>query len=127
MMEHTDPLLAPAEPANAVRGQADFVFTFSYETYSDAVRRGMMRPPDRILASLMASPEVRRLLVANPFRWAPRVAATPVLDRDVRFPSSERMSLHRPVRLRRDDPTDVSRLGTEYALYDRSLMRAAQR
>lgn len=127
MMEHTDPLLAPAEPASTVRGQADFVFTFSYETYSDAVRRGMMRPPDRILASLMASPEVRRLLVANPFRWAPRVAATPVLDRDVRFPSSERMSLHRPVRLRRDDPTDVSRLGTEYALYDRSLRRAARR
>jgi teichuronic acid biosynthesis glycosyltransferase TuaH len=127
MIEHTDPLLAPAEPASTVRSQADFVFTFSYETYSDAVRRGMMRPPDRILASLMASPEVRRLLVANPFRWAPRVAATPVLDRDVRFPSSERMSLHRPVRLRRDDPIDVSRLGTEYALYDRSLRRAARR
>ena len=131
MIEHTEPGTARVEQAAgaraASRAAADFVFTFSYETYSDAVRRGMMRPPDRILSSLMRSPEVRRLLVANPFRWAPRVAATPLLDRDVRFPSSERMSLHRPTRVRRDDPTDVSRLDGEYALYDRSLLRAARR
>ena len=51
----------------------DFVFTFSFETYADAARRGMMRPPDRIVMSLMGSPQVDRLLVANPFRWMPRV------------------------------------------------------
>ena len=88
---------------------------------------GMMRPPDRILSSLMRSPEVRRLLVANPFRWMPRVAATPLLDRDVTFPSSQRMSLHRPVRMRRDDPTDVADIAAEYRSYDRSLLRAARR
>lgn len=117
----------PAQVGAGPRRAADFVFTFSYETYSDAVRRGMMRPPDRILASLMRSPEVRRLLVANPFRWLPRVAATPLLDRDVRFPPSGRMSLHRPVRMRRDDPTDVGALDAAYHGYDRSLLRAARR
>ena len=124
MIESIDPGTASVETGASSRTAADFVFTFSYETYSDAVRRGMMRPPDRILASLMRSSEVRRLLVANPFRWAPRVAATPFLDRDVRFPASTRMSLHRPTRMRRDDPTDVSGVAAEYARYDRSLRRA---
>jgi teichuronic acid biosynthesis glycosyltransferase TuaH len=127
MIDHPDPRTAPVQIEPGSRSAADFVFTFSYETYSDAVRRGMMRPPDRILASLMRSAEVHRLLVADPFRWLPRVAATPLLDRDVHFPSSERMSLHRPARLRRDDPTDVSRIATEYGLYDRSLQRASRR
>ncbi|MFD4422593.1 glycosyltransferase [Agromyces sp. NPDC058484] len=127
MIEHIDPGTAPVETGATARSTADFVFTFSYETYTDAVRRGMMRPPDRILSSLMHSTAVRRLLVANPFRWAPRVAATPLLDRDVRFPESSRMSLHHPVRLRRDDPTDVADLAEEYARYDRSLLRASRR
>ena len=127
MIESTDPGTAPVETGASSRTAADFVFTFSYETYSDAVRRGMMRPPDRILSSLMRSSEVRRLLVANPFRWGPRVAATPFLDRDVRFPESARMSLHRPTRMRRDDPTDISGVMAEYGRYDRSLRRAAMR
>lgn len=118
---------SPAGLRPAARRASDFVFTFSYETYSDAVRRGMMRPPDRILTSLMRSPDVRRLLVANPFRWFPRIAATPLLDRDTPFPSSGRMSLHRPVRLRRDDPTDVAAVAATYRAYDRSLQRAARR
>jgi len=127
MIDRADPRLAPMPSGFETRRAADFVFTFSYETYSDAVRRGMMRPPDRILASLMRSPEVRRLLVADPFRWLPRVVATPFLDRDVRFPSDPRMSLHRPVRLRRDDPTEISGIAAEYMAYDRSLARAARR
>lgn len=128
MSEQTDAASLPADlgPA-AARSAADFVFTFSYETWSDAVRRGMMRPPDRILASLMRSPEVRRLLVADPFRWLPRVAATPLLDRDAAFPGSSRMTLHRPSRLRRDDPTDPDGVAVEYRGYDRSLHRAARR
>lgn len=134
MSEHPDASYALSEDdpaADAGRGgtpvPSDFVFTFSYETYSDAVRRGMMRPPDRILSSLMRSPEVRRLLVADPFRWVPRVAASPILDRDVRFPADERVSYHRPARLRREDPVDVDGVATEYARYDRSLERAAAR
>ena len=129
MIDFTDPATARAaqDPEPVAASAADYVFTFSYETYTDAMRRGMMRPPDRILSSLMRSREVRRLLVVDPFRWAPRVAATPFLDRDVRFPSSERMSRHRPMRARRDDPTDVARLDAEYAAYDRSVLRAARR
>lgn len=127
MSEQTDTGSLPTELEGPPCRAADFVFTFSYETYSDAVRRGMMRPPDRILSSLMRSPEVRRLLVANPFRWLPRVAATPLLDRDVTFPSSPRMSLHRPVRMRRDDPTELAEIAAEYRSYDRSLLRAARR
>lgn len=127
MTEQTGTGSVPAQVGTGPRRAADFVFTFSYETYSDAVRRGMMRPPDRILASLMRSPEVRRLLVADPFRWLPRVAATPLLDRDVRFPPGRRMSLHRPVRMRRDDPTDLGAVDTAYRSYDRSLHRAARR
>jgi len=126
MIEHTDPGTAPAPIPAISRSAADFVFTFSYETYSDAVRRGMMRPPDRILASLMRSAEVRRLLVADPFRWFPRVAATPILDRDARFPADSLNSLHRPARWRRDDPTDVAAVAAEYVRYDRSLLRAAR-
>jgi glycosyltransferase involved in cell wall biosynthesis len=129
MSERVDTGAFPTDvgAASAPRSQADFVFTFSYETYSDAVRRGMMRPPDRILASLMRSPEVRRLLVANPYRWFPRIAATPLLDRDAPFPASGRMSLHRPTRVRRDDPTDVAAVAAAYRAYDRSLLRAARR
>ncbi|MBT2498940.1 glycosyltransferase [Agromyces sp. ISL-38] len=127
MIERSGPRASSVGPGSSSTNTADFVFTFSYETYSDAVRRGMMRPPDRILASLMRSPEVRRLLVANPFRWFPRVAATPLLDRDVRFPPGERMSLHHPARLRRDDPTDLPAVAAEYTVYDRSLARASRR
>ncbi|SFR72373.1 Glycosyl transferases group 1 [Agromyces sp. CF514] len=134
MSEHSDATYALSEDdgeADAARGRrgepTDFVFTFSYETYSDAVRRGMMRPPDRILSSLIRSPEVRRLLVADPFRWLPRVAASPVLDRDVRFPADDRVAYHRPTRLRRDDPVDLAGVAIEYARYDRSLERAADR
>src|SRR4029453_4754695 len=60
-------------------------------------------------------------------RWLPRVAATPLLDRDVTFPSSPRMSLHRPARMRRDDPTDGAGIPAGYRSYDRSLLRAARR
>ena len=35
------------EAAEAPRADDDVVFTFSFETYADAARRGMMRPPDR--------------------------------------------------------------------------------
>lgn len=105
----------------------DVVFTFSFETFADAVRRGMMRPPDRIVMSLMNSPHVDRLLVANPYRWTPRVLASVLLDRDARFPASDRMWLHSPMRMRRFDRLDPHDVRREYEDYDRSLRRAAQR
>lgn len=105
----------------------DFVFTFSFETYADAARRGMMRPPDRIVSSLMRSPHVGRMLVANPFRWLPRVVVSPVLDRDARFPSSDRVWLHSPTRGRRADRLDPVEVAAEYAAYGASLQRQSRR
>ena len=60
---------------------SDVVFTFTFETYSDAVERGMNRPPDRLLGTLLEHPRVDRLLVANPFRSAVNRAAKRLLGR----------------------------------------------
>lgn len=103
----------------------DFVFTFSYETWTDARRRGMMRPPDRIVSTLLDSPLVGGLLVANPWRSAPGAVARGILRRNEPFPTSARRGLHQPVRLSRADPLDVDALASEYRAYDRSLRRAA--
>jgi teichuronic acid biosynthesis glycosyltransferase TuaH len=117
-----------SNPAEATpRAEDDFVFTFSFETFADAARRGMMRPPDRIVMSLMRSPHVNRLLVANPYRWMPRVLAAPLIDRDVPFPASDRFQLHSPSRLRRSDRLDPAAVAQEYAQYDASLYRRAER
>lgn len=118
-----DRMVAPPTPGDA----DDVVFTFSFETYTDAVRRGMMRPPDRIAASLMSSPQVRRLLIANPFRWAPRVMAGPLLDRDARFPAVEDRWLLSPMRLRRSDRPEAAAVERAYAAYDAALARGAAR
>lgn len=107
--------------------QKDVVFTFSYETYADAVSRGMMRPPDQILSTLMRSDRVSGLLVANPFRWAPANAARSILHNDPVLPASPRRALHTPVRLRRADPVDVAGIRSEYTKYSDSLKGAATR
>ena len=66
MTSHT---AAPTQSSRSEpRAGEDYIFTFSYESYADASKRGMMRPPDRLVARLMTSPDVRRLLIADPFR-----------------------------------------------------------
>ncbi|QKJ20291.1 glycosyltransferase [Microbacterium hominis] len=126
-MSGAEPRVRPDEAAITPGAVDDVVFTFSFETYADAARRGMMRPPDRIVMSLMRSDKVGRMLVANPFRWMPRVLVSPLLDRDVRFPASERVWLHSPVRLRRTDRLEPAQVAREYADYDRALRRQALR
>lgn len=106
--------------------QHDVIFTFSYETWSDARWRGMMRPPDRILNTLMTSEEVGRLLVANPWRWWPTALARAMIGFTRPFPRNERQRLHSPLRSRRADPTDPIGLESVYSEYDRALRRAAQ-
>ncbi|QAY63966.1 glycosyltransferase [Xylanimonas allomyrinae] len=121
-----DPARNPThDPLGSPTG-TDVVFTFSYETWDDAVRRGMMRPPDRLLGTLLRSEEVRRLLVVNPWRSAPALAARRALRRDVPFPASPRARLHTPARLRRADPADVGLIEAQYVAYDRSVRRAAR-
>ncbi|MEV5071095.1 glycosyltransferase [Microbacterium sp. LMI12-1-1.1] len=126
-MTEADSRIRRRAAGRTAEGTDDFVFTFSFETYADAVRRGMMRPPDRIVSSLMRSPNVGRMVVANPFRWLPRVTMSPVLDRDARFPASDRIWLHSPARRRRADRLDPAEVAAEYAEYDASLRREAQR
>jgi teichuronic acid biosynthesis glycosyltransferase TuaH len=105
--------------------QRDVVFTFSYETWTDAVTRGMMRPPDRLLSRLIDSPAVDRLLVANPFRWLPSHTLRALAGSRSRFPANPRRVLHTPLRLRRADPEGLSAVERDYRAYDRSLERAS--
>ncbi|SMH27747.1 Glycosyltransferase involved in cell wall bisynthesis [Rathayibacter oskolensis] len=105
--------------------QRDVVFTFSYETYTDAAKRGMMRPPDRILHTLMESDEVGRLIVANPFRFLPTTLARRAAGREVPFPATPLRVLHTPMRMRRDDPLDIAGIEREYRAYDLELARLA--
>jgi glycosyltransferase involved in cell wall biosynthesis len=104
----------------------DHVFTFSYETYADAEQRGMMRPPDRILQTLMSSPRVGRLLVANPYRSFASEAARRVRGRDHGFSGAAHQMLVQPMRFSRADATSRRRLMAAYRRYDESLRRAAE-
>ncbi len=104
----------------------DVVFTFSYETYADAVHRGMMRPPDRILQTLMTSDAVDGLLVANPYRSVLSVLGRRLRRDDPVFPAAPRRRLVTPTRLRRADPPGKSIVRT-YRRYDASLRREAER
>lgn len=106
----------------------EVVFTFSYETWDDAVRRGMMRPPDRLAAALLADPAVSAVVVANPHRWLPTLLVRGLLRRDVPFPSDRRAHLARPWRLRdRADPVDPDAIAARYRAYGRTLGRVARR
>ena len=101
----------------------DVVFTFTFETWSDAVARGMARPPDRLALTLMHHPRVRRLVVANPPRNAVKRAARVTLRRDAAFPSGGQNWLASPVRLGPIDPTTVDGLQRQGAAYDGALRR----
>jgi len=109
-----------------VNASRDVVFTFSYETYADAVARGMMRPPDRILQTLLAADEVDGLLVANPFRSLPSVLARRLRGTEPHFPAAPRRALVTPTRLARTDPVDVGRIVRSYRRYDALLRERAR-
>jgi teichuronic acid biosynthesis glycosyltransferase TuaH len=116
--------LASADPG----GGHDVVFTFYGETWTNAVRREMYMPGDRLLVTLLNQPTVRSLLVANPYRsapiqWARRLAG----QRPAPFPDRSNVSLVEPRRLRRRDPTSIRALERAYAAYDHALEQAASR
>lgn len=124
MIPHAD---TPADALTETdrRPARDHVFTFSYETYNDAVQRGMMRPPDRILQTLMRSPRVRGLLVANPYRSYASTISRRLGGRQAAFPESPHRRLVQPVRLARADPTTPRRLVATMRRYDTALRDAA--
>lgn len=102
----------------------DVVFTFSYETLADARARGMMRPPDRILTSLVNRPDVSRVLVANPFRFvASALRRRPGAPE--RFGDTGEANVITPLRARRADPTGLEAIERTYRSYDRAIARAS--
>jgi glycosyltransferase involved in cell wall biosynthesis len=109
-------------------GGRDVVFTFYGETWTDAQDRAMYMAGDRLLLTLLDSPAVGKLVVANPYRSAPiRLARRLAGQRPAPFPDDPRRVLVEPRRLRRHDPTSVRALERVYAAYDRALERAASR
>ena len=109
-------------------GAPDVVFTFAFTSWSGAAARGFSFPEDRLASALPGHPRVRRVLVCDPFRGAPRKLARAVLRRpDTPFPASAVATHHAPLRLRRDDPVDLRAVERAYAAYERGIRRAARR
>lgn len=104
----------------------DVVFTFTFETWADAVARGMARPPDRLALTLLDHPEVRRVIVADPPRNAARRLAKRALGRGAApFPATAVRIHVSPVTWRAIDPVEVQNLERQGRDYDRALERAA--
>jgi teichuronic acid biosynthesis glycosyltransferase TuaH len=124
--ERTAPQAGTAvDPPDTVASH-DVVFTFYRETWSDAVHRDMYMAGDRLVDSLLVRPDVRRLVVGNPYRSAPiQLVRRLAGQRPARFPESSDRMLVEPLRLRRDDPRSVRALERACVAYDRVLERAA--
>jgi teichuronic acid biosynthesis glycosyltransferase TuaH len=120
-----DDSVAALNPRTPV--SCDVVFTFSTETWADGQHRGMARPPDRLLETLMASERVRSVLVANPYRSAPIRLLRAVTNHRESFPTSSCQALVSPLRLRRRDPVRARHVERTYRAYDRRLARASLR
>jgi teichuronic acid biosynthesis glycosyltransferase TuaH len=104
----------------------DVVFTFTFETWSDAVARGMARPPDRLALTLLEHPEVRRLIVADPPRNGARRLAKRLLGRhDAPFPGTPGRSHLAPIVWGRVDPFSIGGLEHQGCAYDAALAAAA--
>lgn len=120
-------LADPTPPTSEVPTQPsrDFVFTFSYESFADAQKRGMMRPPDRLVSTLISSPDVRRVLVADPFRSWTTSWARSIIDFAHRPRTTEKVRHVSPLRLARADPTEILEVERVYSDYEQILQRAA--
>lgn len=104
----------------------DVVFTFTFETWSDAVARGMARPPDRLALTLLEHPDVRRLIVADPPRNAARRLAKRLLGRhDAPFPASPGRTHATPVTWGHIDPVTITGQERQGRTYDAALAAAA--
>ena len=114
----------PRQP-RASRDARDFVFTFSYESFADAQKRGMMRPPDRLVSTLINSPEVRRILVADPYRSWLTSWVRGMIDFQHRARESEKFRHVSPMRIVRADPVSIPELESVYQEYERIVRRAA--
>jgi teichuronic acid biosynthesis glycosyltransferase TuaH len=108
----------------SARSGRDVVFTFSGETLADAQQREFCRPPDRALLALCgAKDKIHRILVANPWRCAPVVALKTLRSRRSEGSSLSDITLLRPMRLNRREPTGLTALQRSYQRYDSILER----
>ncbi|WP_019180978.1 glycosyltransferase, partial [Microbacterium yannicii] len=115
---------SPLKPASSHHAR-DFVFTFSYESYADAHKRGMMRPPDRLVSALINSADVRRILVADPYRsWVTSWART-LVDIQHRARQTDKFRHVSPMRIARADPVDLAGVEKVYLGYEAIVRRAA--
>jgi teichuronic acid biosynthesis glycosyltransferase TuaH len=105
----------------------DAIFTFDEITWDAAQRRGMCFPTDRVALALTADQRVGRLLICNQPRSAPIKLVKDALRRPAAFPTTDRVHLYEPLRLRRRDPVSPAGLERSYARYGQRLRRAAER
>jgi teichuronic acid biosynthesis glycosyltransferase TuaH len=103
------------------------IYTFDDMTWSAAHERGMCFPQDQLVLAMLREPAIERLLICDRPRSAVIKLAKDLIQRPVRFEASERARLWQPLRLRRQDPTDLAALRRAYANYDRRLRRVAER
>jgi glycosyltransferase involved in cell wall biosynthesis len=108
--------------------QADVVLILGYTSWSGAVRRGWIHAEDRLTLALLQSPRVGRLLVCNPYRSGlSKLLRTAIGPRDAYFPQSPTRRLHEPLRLRREDPTELGAIERSCTAYERSVRRRLAR
>jgi teichuronic acid biosynthesis glycosyltransferase TuaH len=110
-------------------GTRDVVFVFLIEnTLADACRREFAFVPDQTLLALArAEDRIGRIIVADPWRWAPGVALRSLQARGSGNVVGDRVTLVRPWRLRRRDPTTIHALQHGYRRYDSILERHVRR
>jgi teichuronic acid biosynthesis glycosyltransferase TuaH len=119
--------LEPHRPYRA--GTRDIVFVFLIEnTLADCCRREFAFVPDQTLLALArAEDRIGRIIVADPWRWAPGVALRSLRARGSGNVAGDRVTLVRPWRLRRREPTAMPVLRRGYRRYDRILERHVRR
>jgi teichuronic acid biosynthesis glycosyltransferase TuaH len=109
------------------QGERDVVFSFAYASWATAVDRGMCFSEDRMVETLLAHPEVRRLLVVETPRSLPLKLARDALRSPPPFPAGETASLYGPTRLRRRDPAGIPAVERGFRRWDAQLRRVAAR
>lgn len=105
----------------------DVIFSFAYAGWGTVVARGMCFPEDRMAQTLLAHPEVRRLIVAETPRSLPIKLVKDRLRPPPPFPTSECASLYSPTRLRRADPTGIGAVERSFRAWDARMQRVAAR
>lgn len=91
-------------------GKPDAIFVYLTETLADSCRREFCMAADQTLLALSrAEDRIGRMIVADAWRWMPGVALRSLQARGSGNVVGDRVTLVRPARLRRRDPTTVPR------------------